>query len=216
MVTSSVLLWSFRKLKEICKSFVGKIERYLLYHINMVLGVFFLGEWNSGLDVLRVLALLLTALPGAIPLLSALNHRRVMYPVSDYVLRVAAVAALLLSAAVWSTDGTLGETFTQEFADPWIAVMVLLLFCGLYRLGLDVAAKRVLAFAAGGCYSGYLLSHLLDAWHSGCVSEWHIPKKYGDIFVLVAIFIFLMSILEGHVLQRMSERLLYRGKEAAR
>lgn len=178
--------------------------------------------------------LILTALPGATPLALAPDYWRVMYPVTYYILGAtvrrlqprlhpalgilgAAVMAMLLGAAtVCSTDGKLSEAFTQEFGDLWITIMVLFLFVGLYRVELHGIAGKVLSFAAGGCYGGYLLSHLLDAWCYKLVAQWHQPEMYLRLFVCVTIPIFVISVLLGNALQRLSVLPLRTRKAVAR
>lgn len=188
------------------------------------------GRWLSFVLVL----LALTALPGATPLELAPDHWRVLYPVTYYVLGAAvyrfqprlspllgalgaaAMALVLGAATVWSTDGTLAEAFTQEFGDLWIVVMVVLLFCGLYRLQAGRVGKRILAFAAGGCYGGYLLSHLLDAWCYKLAAQWRTPAQYSRMFFLVTLPIFLVSVLAGRLLQCLTARLVLQRKGAGK
>lgn len=160
---------------------------------------------------------LLTALPGATPLAIAPDHWRMLYPLTYYLLGAAIRlyqpklsafpcigASLLLSlglgaATVLSTDEPIGQAFTQEFGDLWICLICVCLFIGLYRLQFG---GRILAFGAGGCYGGYLLSHLFDAVCYKAVA----PKWYPLLFLCVTVPIFFLCIALGNCLERLTGR----------
>lgn len=170
--------------------------------------------------------LTLTALPGATPLNFLPDHWRNLYPLTYYILgavvrrvqpRVtpwmgigtAVVMALALGGAtVLSTDGNLGNALTWEFADLWIAVMAVCLFVSLYRVETGPVLEIILSFGANGCYGGYLLSHLLDAWCYKLVPQWRTPARYPKLFLFVTVPIFLVSVLGGRVLQKLTRGLL--------
>lgn len=178
-----------------------------------------LGEKKQLLGFLAVL-LLLTALPGVTPLNVAPDFWRRMYPLTYYVLGavirrlqpkvrpwLALLTAVLLAVALGgvtlcSTDGKLSEAFTQEFADLWITAIAVCTFLALYRLQLPLGWQKVFRFAAGGCYGGYLLSHLFDAWCYRCFPQWQEPAQYPKLFFAVTVPIFLISLVAGKVLQR--------------
>ena len=126
--------------------------------------------------------LVITALPGATPWVVFPDYWRSIYPLTYYILGaivrriqpkinpwLGIVGALIMSAilgaaTVLSTEGKLSEALTWEFPDLWIAFIVVCLFAALYRVRIPSAFSRILAFGASGCYGGYLLSHLFDAW----------------------------------------------------
>ena len=175
-------------------------------------------------------SLFLTALPGATPLPVAPDFWRRMYPLTYYVLGAvirrlqpkvrswpAALAAILLAVALGaatllSTDRKLGDAFTQEFADLWITAITVCTFLTLYRLRLPSGWQKVFRFAAGGCYGGYLLSHLLDAWCYRCFPQWQTPAQYPKLFFTVSVPIFLTSLLAGKTLQCGVSALLHIGR----
>lgn len=212
---------------------------YVKMYIGLILLSPFLNMLLNQLQQTRMLLLfagvllVLTALPGATPLTVAPDYWRTMYPVSYYVLGAlirrlqpeikswigiggALVMALLLGGAtVFSTDGTLSDGFTQEFADLWIVIITVCLFVGLYRIRIGEIFGRVLAWGAGGCYGGYLLSYLLDAWCYGLFPAWKTPEQYPKLFLCVTIPIFIGSLLAGKLLQKLTDSLLSKGKGAA-
>lgn len=178
--------------------------------------------------------LFVTALPGATALDLAPSYWRPLYPLTYYVLgavvrrlqpRISpwaglgaalAIAIGLGTATVLSTDGTISDAFTQEFGDLWISLMVLCLFAGLYRVSIGPKTGKLLAWAAGGCYGGYLLSHLLDASLYRLVPNWHRPQAYPLLFLCLTIPIFLLSLLGGKLLSLAVAFLVPgKGKEAA-
>lgn len=160
---------------------------------------------------------LLTALPGATPLAIAPDHWRVLYPVTYYLLGAAirlyqpklqalpciGVAVLLSmglgAVTVLSTDEPIGQAFTQEFGDLWICLICVCLFIGLYQFQ---GCERILAFGAGGCYGGYLLSHLFDAVCYKAVA----PTRYPVLFLCVTVPIFFLCIALGNCLERLTGR----------
>lgn len=167
--------------------------------------------------------LFLTALPGTTPRLIFPDYWRITYPITYYILGAIVrrlqpkinpwlgivgalgISALLGSATVLSTDGTISEALVWEFPDLWIVCIVLCLFVALYRVRIPSFISRLLAFAAGGCYGGYLLSHLLDNWCYRLIPDWRTPEKYGLLFLCITIPIFLISILLGVPLEKMAK-----------
>lgn len=226
------------------KRLFGFSAVYYGWYVGMFIGLTLLSPFlNLLLQQLRepkklllfaAVLLFLTALPGATPLPVAPDFWRRMYPLTYYVLGavlrrlqpkvrpwLALLAALLLAvvlglATLLSTDGKLSEAFTQEFADLWITAVTVCVFLGLYRLRLPVAAQKVFRFAAGGCYGGYLLSHLLDAWCYRCFPQWQTPQNYPKLFLTVTVPIFLISLLAGKLLQWIVSALLHIGRRDAR
>lgn len=209
---------------------------YYGWYVEMYIGLTLLSPFVNlllerlaeakGLLALAGVMLFLTALPGATTLDLAPDHWRSLYPLTYYILGAvvrrleprirpwagiagALVLAMALGAATTlSTDGKLSEAFTQEFGDLWIAGMVVCLFLALYRVETGPKMGKVLAFGAAGCYGGYLLSHLLDAWCYRLAAQWRTPDQYPKLFFCVTLPIFLVSLLAGWVLERLTGRLL--------
>lgn len=170
--------------------------------------------------------LALTALPGATPLNIAPDHWRGLYPLTYYILGATVrrfkpklhpmlgifaalgISALLGAATVLSTDDILNEAFTQEFADLWIVLISFSLFAGLYHIRVPTIPAKLLKIGAGGCYGGYLLSHLLDAWCYRLIPQWRTPEKYWLLFLVVSLPIYFVSILSGILLDKSTHLLL--------
>lgn len=170
--------------------------------------------------------LFLTALPGITTVQVFPDYWRQAYPLTYYILGAAikrmqpkanlwvclaaavSISLILGAVTVLSTNGDLRAARTWEFADLWICGITVCLFLALYRIRACPAAERLLAFGAGGCYGGYLLSHLLDAWCYSRFPRWHAPEQYPKLFVAVTIPIFLVSILAGRLLQKGTARLV--------
>lgn len=191
-------------------------------------------QGTKALISLAAVMLVITALPGATPYVIFPDHWRSVYPMTYYILGAivrrlrpkirpwlgvagAVTMALVLGAAtVLSTDEVLSSALTWEFADLWIVAIALCLFAALYSVRVHPALGRILAFGAGGCYGGYLLSHLLDAWCYNLVPEWKTPEHYPLIFLCVTVPIFLASILGGTILEKLTNRLLAFRKEGSK
>lgn len=213
---------------------------YYGWYVEMFLGLTLLSPFlNRALEgkhlyLLGSVLLFLTALPGATPWVLAPDHWRVCYPLTYYVLgaiirrkqpRIPAwlgiggavlISLLLGGATVLSTDGVLSEALVWEFGDLWTVLTVLYLFLAFYRLEAGPRLSKAFGFLAGGCYGGYLLSHLLDAWCYRLFPAWHSPDRYPELFFLVTVPIFLVSVLAGRLLQSAVRLLLPRRKEAVR
>ncbi|MBR2889831.1 MAG: acyltransferase family protein [Oscillospiraceae bacterium] len=189
---------------------------------------------DRGVLCLAALMLVLTACPGATPLPVLPDYWRVLYPLSYYILGAVVkrfqprihpligilgalgIAACLGTATVLSTDDFLNRALTWEFGDLWIVGIVLCLFLALYRLELPPWLGRILAFGADGCYGGYLLSYLLDAWCYRLIPQWRTPDHYGLMFLGVTVPIFLAAVLMGWILERVANRLAGRRKGSAK
>ncbi len=187
----------------------------ILPFVNLALGRL---KSRKQFAVLCSAMLVLTALPGVLRELSFISYWRSLYPLTYYFLGAAVKKyqpklnpffGLALSAFVSlclgtvtsvSTDGDLSAARKWEFADLWICITVFFLFISLYRLKPAKPLCKVLAFLSGGCYGGYLLSHLLDAWAYSCFPAWKNPQGYPKLFVSVTVPIFLVSVLSGKAL----------------
>lgn len=205
---------------------------YYGWYVEMFVGLTLLSPFlNVLLGTLKqprklvLVLLVLTALPGATPLPLAPAFWRGMYPVTYYCLGAAIrktqpkippaagmmgalVIALGLGAAtVLSTDDSLAKALTWEFGDLWIAAMAVCLFLALYRVRPGKRLQKWLAFGSGGCYGGYLLSHLLDGWCYRLARDWHTPAQYHKLLLFVTIPIFIVSILAGKALSRLTSKI---------
>lgn len=211
---------------------------YYGWYVEMFLGLTLLSPFLNRIlegplaPWLGAVLIVLTAFPGATPITLAPDHWKVCYPLTYYALGALVrkkqprlpwwmgigggllIALALGGATVLSTNGALSTALTWEFGDLWILSMVLCLFVGLYRLEAGSRIARVFRWLAGGCYGGYLLSHLLDAWVYALVPQWHTPAQYPRLFFLVTVPIFLVSVLAGRLLQEPVSRILSPGKEA--
>lgn len=218
---------------------------YYGWYVEMYIGLVLLCPFvNMTLQHLRgtkallgfgAVMLVITALPGATPWPVLPDYWRSIYPLTYYILGAIVrriqprirpwigiagaviMSALLGAATVLSTDGSLNDALTWEFPDLWIVWIILCLFIGLYRVQIPAMLSRVLAFGASGCYGGYLLSHLFDAWCYKLVPQWRTPEKYAGIFLCVTVPIFLVSVLLGTLLHRAVSGLRHigRGKQNA-
>lgn len=173
--------------------------------------------------------LFLTALPGITRRNIFPDYWRITYPITYYILGAIVrrlqpkikpwlgiagalgIAAILGAATVLSTDETVSKALTWEFPDLWIVGIVLCLFLALYRVKVPSFIGRLLAFAASGCYGGYLLSHLLDHWCYKLIPQWSTPKMYGLLFVCISLPIFILSILFGVLLEKIANCLSAQG-----
>lgn len=162
--------------------------------------------------------LVLTAVPGVLKKLSFISFWRSLYPLTYYFLGAAvkkyqpkinpffglAVSALISvclgTVTSVSTDGNLSQARKWEFPDLWICMTVFFLFLSLYRLKPAKPLSEILAFLSGGCFGGYLLSHLLDAWAYSCFPSWKNPQDYPKLFVSVTVPVFLVSVFSGKAL----------------
>lgn len=225
------------------KRLFGFSAVYYGWYVEMYIGLTLLSPFlNLLLRQLRekkqllgfaAVLLLLSALPGVTPLPVAPDFWRSMSSLTYYVLGavirrlqpkvrpwLALLTAILLAvglgaATLLSTDGKLSEAFAQEFADLWITAITVCAFLSLYRLRLPSGWQKVFHLAAGGCYGGYLLSHLLDAWCYRCFPQWQTPAQYPKLFFAVTVPIFLTSLLAGKALQWGVSALLHIGRRDA-
>ena len=204
---------------------------YVEMYVGLALLTPFLNRLLQGLTRPRqwlglcCVLLTLTALPGTTPLTLAPAWWRGIYPLTYYVLGAAirrlepiippvaglmgaaAIALGMGTATVLSTGGTLSEALTWEFADLPVVAMAVCLFLALYRLRPGKLLSRVLAFGAGGCYGGYLLSHLADAWCYRWFPQYHVPARYPLLFLRVTVPIFLLSLPVGKALRYLTAKL---------
>lgn len=202
----------------------------LVPFINMALK--YIGNDKKQLYTLAAVLLFMTALPGATKWNIAPDYWRIAYPVTYYVLGAVvyklqpkvnvwlglcsalAAAGLLGAYTILTTDGTYKEFLPQrEFQDLWIVFIVVPIFVSLYRVNIPEKLSGVLAVAASGCYCGYLLSSLFDSWLYKLVPQWKNPDDYYLIFLCVTIPIYIVSMLSGVLLQKITELIVRKKKK---
>ncbi len=169
-----------------------------------------------------------TALPSITELSLVPDYWTALYPLTYYVLgaiirrlsikirpwqglSVAAFTAIGLGiVTLSSSNGTISESYGQSFGGFWITLIVLCVFLSLYHLSIGRRFTQVLAWASGGCFEGYLLSHLLDGWIYQAVPAWRSPEQYPAAFFCLTIPIFLCSIVMGKALHTLVQALTKR------
>ena len=118
-------------------------------------------------------------------------------------------------ATVWSTDGELSTALVWEFPDLWVVMMVLCLFCGLYRMQISPRMSRILSFCSKGCYGGYLLSHLLDCWVYTLLPHWQTPVDWIRSLLVFTLPVYLTALVSGRLLQAVVDVLLRSRKKVS-
>ena len=98
-----------------------------------------------------------------------------------------------------TTDEAVSKGFGQGYGGFWVTAIGVWIFLGLYRLHPGERLSRVLAWMAGGCFEGYILSRLLDVWLYNCFKQWHSPEYYPLLFVCVTIPIYIFAIITGKI-----------------
>lgn len=120
-----------------------------------------------------------------------------------------AVIAMGLGLATYVTAvKNFNDGFGQGYGGFWITAMVVLLFLGLYQVRVGKTGGKVLAWMAGGCFEGYILSRLLDVWVYDLVPQWHTPEKYPLLFLCVTVPIFILALLAGKGVNLLTQLLM--------
>lgn len=120
----------------------------------------------------------------------------------------AAIAMGLGLVSLLTANGSFYSGFSQGYGGFWIVAMVVLLFCGMYRLQANEKTGKLLAWLSGGVFEGYILSRLLDVWIYGTVPQWHSPEKYILIFLCVTLPVFICSLLAGKAVHSLSVQIV--------
>lgn len=227
------LLGNVQPLDVWVKRFFGFGGVYYGWYVEMYIGLMLLSPLvnlaiahvteKKTLLWLSAAMLVLTALPNATRLTLFPDWWRGIYPLTYYVLgavvrrlkptikpwlglSAACIVSLAMGAAtLLSTDGVLSDALTWEFGDIWCVMIALCIFLSLYKI--TIRGKRIssiLSWLAGGCYGGYLLSNLLDAWMYKLIPSWRVPEKYPLLFICITVPIWLTSIISGKVLDKLS------------
>lgn len=205
------------------------------WYVEMYIGLFLLAPIINlaleGLTTRRQLCWLagtmvvVTALPSITALDLIPDYWTALYPITYYVLGAVirrlqlrlkpwagvcgalAVAAFLGLATLLTTDETVTKGFGQGYGGFWITLIVVLLFLGLYHVPLGPRLSRILAWASGGVFEGYILSRLFDVWVYAQFPQWHHPEKYWIGYLCITLPIFLVSIVLGKAVHTLAVRL---------
>ncbi len=206
------------------------------WYVEMYIGLFlFAPVINLALDALKEpkqllwlagTMVILTALPSITAVNLVPDYWIALYPVTYYCLGAVIrrlqpqikpwlgicgaflTAAGLGLASLLTTDKTISNGFGQGYGGFWITLIVVFLFLGLYRLKIGPKFSKILSWAAGGVFEGYILSRLFDVWLYDCFKQWHTPEKYPLLFICVTIPIFIMSILMGKTVHTVALKLV--------
>lgn len=168
----------------------------------------------------------LSAAPSVTPIHLIPDYWTALYPMTYYVLGAvirrlqpkihvwqgllgaALVAAGLGLATVLSTDGPISQGYNdQGHGGFWVTMIVVCLFLAVYRVQPGPRMSKVLSWAAGGCFEGYILSRLFDVWIYNQVPQWHTPEKYPLIFLCITLPVFLLSLTAGRAVHAVAQRL---------
>lgn len=143
------------------------------------------------------------------------NYWSGLYPVTYYVMGAAIRrlkpkvrpwqglgAALLISmllalVSIATTDEGFSKGFTQGYGGFWTMLTAISVFTGLYRIKVKKASAKLLAWLAGGCFEGYLLSKIFDLWTYPLVRPWHTPEKFLLVFLVITLPTFVCTLFLG-------------------
>lgn len=211
------------------------VEMYIgLYLLSPLLNLA-LGQLKTKRELLLAagVMVLLTAAPSATALDLLPDYWVGLYPLTYYIIGgvirrlqpkihplagaagAMGLAMLLGAVSVLSAGEGFSSGFTQGYGGFWVTAMVTCLFLGLYRMQVGKCTGKVLAWAAGGCFEGYILSRLLDVWAYELLPQWHTPEKYPLLFIAVTIPIYLCAIVMGKLTHWPVERLMARQRVPA-
>lgn len=191
--------------------------------INLGLGQI---KSEKGLCAIAVILFCMTALPGVTPINFVPDYWTSLYPVTYYVLGAVirrlqprvkprqglggamAVCMILGLISILTADKGFSTGYTQGYGGFWPTLTALLVFLGLYRVNIGERAGKVLAWLAGGCYEGFMLSLIPDLWAYGLLKQWHTPEKWPLLYLCVTIPIFIVSLLAGKAVHTLSGKLV--------
>lgn len=216
------------------KSLIQFTAVYYGWYVEMYLGLVLLMPFinillnqlhSKGLLALTGILFLLTAMPGALPWNIFPDFWRALFPITYYVLGAAirrlqprippwagiagagSMAILLGTITFSSASLTLSTGVYWEFPDLWTVLMAVCLFVSFYRLPIPAPFQKLLAFGSMGCYGACLLSHLFDIWSYQLLPQWHTPQRYPLLFVCVTVPIYLISLVLGNLLHKLTNLL---------
>lgn len=198
---------------------------YAIMYICLMLIAPFINVMLKNLSIkghllLSATLLVLTALPGSIPWPIFSAYWRTLYPLSYYVLGALirrlqpkipvwvgiacalAMAFILGTITILSTDRNLSKAMQWEFQDLWIVFIAVCLFVSLYRIRIPARLQKLLAFGASGCLGACLISHLFDYWGYTLLPFLNKPSLYFLQFLCVSIPIYLVCLVLGHFFQK--------------
>ena len=204
------------------------------WYIEMYIGlVLFSPVINLGLmqlkdrDLIRFACVMVfvTSLYYITPLDIIPNYWSSMYPVTYYVIG-AAIRRIKPRVKIWeglglallicmglgavsiiSTDQGFSKGFTQGYGGFWTMLTTTCIFLALYRVKVSEKAAKVLAWASGGVFEGYLLSKAFDIWTYPLVKQWHKPEHYLLVFLCVTLPTFFTVLLLGKAVHVLSGKI---------
>lgn len=180
--------------------------------INMVLERMDTPKKQQGM---LAVMLLLTAFPSVTAANVLPDYWTALYPITYYMIGgmirrlqpkmpfgvgmalISAVAMMMGGMSLISTDSGFSDGFSQGYGGFWVTGLTTLVFLTFYRVQPGKTMQKIAAWAADGCFEGYILSRLLDVWVYELVKPWHTPEKYPLIFLCVTIPVFLFAVVAG-------------------
>lgn len=120
--------------------------------------------------------------------------------------------ALLVSmglawVSILTTDKGFSSGFTQGYGGFWTTLVTLGVFLGLYRINPGEKLSKVLKWASGGVYEGFMLTLIPDLWLYPLVKQWHKPEKWILVYVCVTIPIFFFGIIAGKLVHMVADKI---------
>lgn len=143
------------------------------------------------------------------------NYWSALYPITYYILGAAIrrlkpkvkpwqglgmaflISMFLALISIITTDEGFSKGFTQGYGGFWTMLTAVSVFAGLYRVKVKKSGAKVLAWLAGGCFEGYLLSKIFDIWTYPLVRQWHTPEKFWLVFLVITLPTFVCTLLLG-------------------
>lgn len=111
------------------------------------------------------------------------------------------------AVSVLTTDGAFDESF-QYNNGFWVTCLSTVIFVTMYKIKLTDKAQNIIAWMAGGCFEGYLLSRLFDVWVYDLVPQWHNPENYLWMVLFITIPVFLLSVVLGKMIHTITLKIM--------
>ena len=183
-------------------------------------------QGRRGLLAIAGVLFCMTALPSLTTFNLAPDYWSALYPVTYYVLGTVIRrlqpdvkpwqglgAAMLIcmglgAMSILTAEKGFSSGYTQGYGGFWTTLITLAVFLGLYRVKPGQKVSKALAWAAGGCYEGFMLSLIPDLWAYGLVKQWHSPEKWPLVYLCVTIPIFIVSLLAGKAVHALSGKIV--------
>ena len=162
----------------------------------------------------------ITALPSITPVNLVPDYWTSLYPVTYYVIGAVirklqpqpkrwVPLSLAAAFAMWLGLLTLitADEFSQGYGGFWTMLTTTCIFLALYRVKVSEKAAKILAWASGGVFEGYLLSKAFDIWTYPLVKQWHKPEHYLLVFLCVTLPTFFVVLLLGKAVHVLSGKI---------